>query len=140
MALKSKVRANCMGKVAQKQARWRPVPLSLSSQAMFFTSALNSVLSLNSHLSAMLSLPAANTSPGLSYAAQSPCLKRVRISMGCTVARENSTFTSSVYAPKSMILAREVDVHARVVNVFEFKNNLMIILQLKGSTFARVTG
>jgi hypothetical protein len=58
--------------------------------------------------------------------------------MGCTVTRENSTFTSSVYAPESAILAREVDVLARVVNVFEFKNNVMIILELKDSTFARV--
>lgn len=60
--------------------------------------------------------------------------------MGCTVARENSTFPSSVYAPKSVILARDVDVLARVVNAFEFKNNLTIILQLKGSTCARVLG
>jgi len=57
--------------------------------------------------------------------------------MGRTVARENSTFTSSVYAPKSVILVREADVLARVVNAFEFKNNVMIILELKGSTFAR---
>jgi len=58
--------------------------------------------------------------------------------MGCTVTRENNTFTSSAYAPESIILAREVDVLARVVNVFEFKDNVMIILELKGSTFARV--
>jgi hypothetical protein len=58
--------------------------------------------------------------------------------MGCTVARENSTFTSGVYAPGSIILAREVDVLARVVNVFEFKSSVKIILELKGSTFARV--
>jgi len=57
--------------------------------------------------------------------------------MGCTVVRENSTFTSSVYAPKSAIFAREVDVLARVVNAFEFKSNVMVILELKGSTFAR---
>ena len=52
--------------------------------------------------------------------------------MGCTVERD-STFTSSVYVPKSVIFAPEVDVLARVVNAFEFK----VILELKGSTFAR---
>jgi len=58
--------------------------------------------------------------------------------MGCTVAHENSTFTSGVYGPGSVIFAREVDVLARVVNVFEFKSSVKIILELKGSTFARV--